>query len=199
MKATVSSLLMVACIFAAGCQTDVYRRAGALAGEVREHRDRQAARVSKINADFDARFTTLMDQYGQALNTQLRQGRDADAQRIADELVVDLENSGLRGRFREAFARVVVSQRDSIAEADEAVAAARAAYETSYQQASLELKRLDRVHDILLELAAVPDELRVANRAIRMTVNAYKKAQDEQQTQNAAGGGDGNGGESGGS
>jgi hypothetical protein len=170
-------LTLAAVSAVAGCQrSNIDLRAEALAGEVRDHRDRQAARVSKINADFDARFSAQMTAYEDTLERQTRVGRDADAQKIADQLIVDLDNQSLRGKFREAFAYVVAEERREIAKADEAVATTRAAYEASYQQAALELKRLNRVHELLLELAAGPDQLRVASQAIRMAADAYAKA-----------------------
>jgi hypothetical protein len=166
------------------------QRAGELQVRIKEYRSQQANRVSRLNADYAETFTRLMDELEDATTRELDLARDADAQRIADRLISRFTDASLRGDFRSSFAAAVAEQRARVARADEAIARARIAYEQSYQEASLDLAKLDKIQEHLASLSQRADDRKVAADFIQHVLDAYQKlkkeAEDGQKTPTAA-------------
>src|SRR5204863_8997125 len=125
--------LLLLPLFAVGCYTTpgIRQRAAGLAVELSTYRDDQSTRVEKINQEYNETISRLIEDLTRIKTAQLDLDRRIDAQRIADHLIADVNNS-LRQTFRDAFADAVRNQRGEIAQADQAIAAARDAYAQSY-------------------------------------------------------------------
>jgi hypothetical protein len=182
LKTLVPSVAAAAVIGAAqvGCYTTEQSRqqARTLTTQVTAYRDEQAKRIDRLNQEYNDAFEKLMDTLEDLTQTELQQGRDADAQGISDALIAD-HDSSLRGRFRAAFGKVVADQRYRINEADLAVAAVRENYAKSYTEAKLELSKLKTVLDNLRSISEENvDQLQEAARVIKIFSDSYQKARD---------------------
>ena len=174
-------LSVAAALLIGGCQTTkaMQERASTLAADVGEYRDKQSDRIDKLNADYARTFAQLMQQMRDLSDTQLRQGRDIDAQKIADAMVDDWESKTLREALREAFSATSVRQRQAIESADEAIVTARASYEDQYQKAKLEVAKLDKVHANLRLLAKNEDRLQTISTFATDMAKIYAKLRKE--------------------
>jgi len=179
-----AALVAVAAATAGGCYTTPRARASAnaLSVEVGKYKLEQHARVERLNAEYNDAFARLMESFAQASAASVKQGRDADAQRIADRLIAS-NDATLRQQFRDAFFKTVADQREQIRLADEAVAATRNAYLASYADLTIELGKLDKVQENLRQLAAEEDRSRSAVKFLRTLFKVYqdlrKKADEE--------------------
>jgi hypothetical protein len=176
-----TSLFVVALIAAQpGCYTSKTSRdqARSLTTQITSYRDEQSKRIAHLNQEYNDAFNQLMDTLEDLTQTELQQGRDADAQTISDNLIAD-GNSSLRGRFRVAFSKAVGDQRQRISDADIAVAAVRDNYTRSYVEAKLELNKLKTVLD---NLRAISEEninqVQEAAHVIKIFSDSYQKARD---------------------
>ena len=169
-------------LFVTGCYTTpaIRQRAQDLAVQMSTYRDDQSARVEKINAEYHQTFAQLIDKLTEIQGAQLDLDREVEAQRIADHIISDV-NATLRQTFRDAFGTAVNAQREEIAQADLAIAAARDAYSQAYTDAKLKLDDLDRVIGNLRILAAAEDRQQTALDFIESVASAYDKIREEAQ------------------
>jgi hypothetical protein len=188
MRLTFIACCCVIALACGGCGTktnDARIRAGELQNRIKEYRSAQAQRLARLNSEYAAAFTRLMDQFEQATTQELDQSREGDAQRIADRLIAHFGDASLRGDFRAAFASAVAEQRSRIRKADEAIAATRLAYETSYREASLDLSKLDKIQEYLAELSAKEEDRRIAANFIQRVLKAYEALREEARQETA--------------
>jgi hypothetical protein len=171
--ATVSAGVMLA----AGCYNPPPSReyARTLSTQVSAYRDTQKKRIDLLNQSYNERYAELSDALQHAFDAELGLGRDADAQRIADDLVENPFQS-LNGRFRQGFGSAVAEQRKRIVDADVAIAAVRGGYMETYREAKLELGELDKTLDRLRTLSADEKERETLAQILRSLVDAYEKA-----------------------
>ncbi len=170
-----------------GCYTTRTSRdqAKALTTQITTYRDEQSKRIARLNQEYNDAFNQLMDTLEDLSQTELQQGRDADAQTISDNLIAD-GNSSLRGRFRNSFSKVVADQRLRIAEADLAVAAVRDNYTKSYTEAKLELTKLKTVLDNLRSISEENiNQVQEAAHVIKIFSDSYQKAREAAKKQQA--------------
>ena len=179
------SILLSAVMIGTGCGSyrQMQERTEKLAGRVGDYRNRQAERLAKLNREYDDTYKRLMEQLSTLSATQLQQGRDGDAQKIADRLIGHRDDASLRGEFGKAFHDVVSEQRQAIQRADEAVAAVRESYAAAYQEASLDLAKLDKVHQHLQALAKDENDRITADNFIYKSIEVYRQLQKEQEEQ----------------
>jgi hypothetical protein len=180
--------LLVAVAAAGGCYTTpgIRQRAQGLVVELSTYRDDQSTRIEKINQEYNTTFSRLIEQLTQIKTAQLNLDRRIDAQRIADRMIADVNNT-LRQTFRDSFAETVKRQREEIAQADLSIAAARDAYAQSYTDAKLKLDDLDKLLSNLRVLAADEDRQQTALDFIQTVVkieedvraDAKKKSADQ--------------------
>ena len=163
---------------AAGCYNTDRSKADArdLAKDLQAFRDAQDARVKRLNQEYQEAFSRLMDTLDDLSATELQQGRDADAQAIADVLIADTGGS-LRSHFRGSFAQAIKDQRQRITDADIAVATVRADYQKAYADAKLQTSKIDAVMKDLLTVSQDPDDAAKVQEAIHFIklVNASIK------------------------
>jgi hypothetical protein len=165
-------------VAAAGCYTtDTSRRqAKELTAQLTVYRDQQQERVTRINQEYHDAFAKLMDALEDLSAAELQQGRDGDAQHIADGLIAD-GGASLRSRFRGAFAEAVRAQRERIHQADLAVATVHDGYVKSYSDAQLEMSKIKSILGNMRSLSEEnADEMKEAVRFIQLFVDAYEKA-----------------------
>jgi hypothetical protein len=129
---------------AAGCDNAINQKAVHLANDISAFRDNQSKRLEEINAGFDQSYKDSIAMLEEAKKQELRLDRDRDAQRIADQIVSDRNNS-LRSTFRDNLAQIVITERTRIAEADQSIEEARENYSKAYQKTSLALDKLDSI------------------------------------------------------
>jgi hypothetical protein len=180
--------LLVAVAAAGGCYTTpgIRQRAQGLVVELSTYRDDQSTRIEKINQEYNTTFSRLIEQLTQIKTAQLNLDRRIDAQRIADRMIADVNNT-LRQTFRDSFAETFKRQREEIAQADLSIAAARDAYAQSYTDAKLKLDDLDKLLSNLRVLAADEDRQQTALDFIQTVVkieedvraDAKKKSADQ--------------------
>jgi hypothetical protein len=139
---------------AGGCTTtgEIRKRAANLSADIDTYRTQQGDRVDRFNQQYRDRFNQLMDDLVQLEDRQLQQGRDVDAQALADSLIAD-GKATLVGVLRSSFANALKNQRAAVASADDAITAARADYVKSYTEVKLDLAKLDAIQKDLEILA----------------------------------------------
>ncbi len=173
-----------------GCtQTGGSRKmASDLAKQISEYQEQQRDRVTRSNAEYRDRFNQLMDELVTLSDKQLQQGRDGDAQSIVDQLTAD-DGTSLIGKLRANFSASLKSQRESVASADTAITATRAAFVKAYREASLDLDKVDKLEKDLQILATKEtwsDALKNAKGIIKNVVDTHNELQKAAKAQQQA-------------
>ena len=172
-----------------GCTTTTGNRdqANGLVVKLSEYRAEQSNRVENVNRAYREAFTRLMNTFSDLTKTELEQGRDGDAQNLTDVIIYD-KKATLVGVLRGNFAQTMANQRKAIANADDAVTAAGAAYASAYTEAKLELSKLDTVMADLTFLATREKPSDIFNNAthvIKVMIDAHDEL--SKQAKEAAG------------
>jgi hypothetical protein len=152
-----------------------------LAVRIGAYRKEQSARVEHFNQSYRERFNELMDELVNLSDRQLQQGRDQDAQTLADTLISD-GKATLIGAFRKSFGDALKNQRQTISTADDAITAARAAYAKAYGAATLDLAKLDQMSKDLEILATKENSdelLKNASGIIQNVVETRQKLEEQ--------------------
>jgi hypothetical protein len=188
---TVASSLAASAVIAmtGGCldlhnTTRSRQAATALTTQLTAYRDAQDARVKRLNEEYRDLFAKLMDTLEALSQAELQQGRDGDAQSVADSLIAD-EQASLRGRFRTAFANAVKAQRERIRDADLATVTVRENYAKSYSDVKLEIAKLNTVIKNLEAMSSKPSDIAQLDEAIKiigMISKAYEEARERAAT-----------------
>jgi hypothetical protein len=175
-----------------GCTTlyttaPMQEKARGLANDLSVFRDAQSKKLDDLNASFDESAATSLDMLRSAKDEELRVDRETDAQKLADDLIHSRDAS-LRATFRASFAGQVKSQRDRIAEADQAIEDSRKKYAASYKQASLTLGKLDTTIDELRILGERGDKMQDMIKFTQSLYTVYRglEAEHEQAKADAA-------------
>lgn len=163
----------------AGCTTTnaVRDQAKDLIGNLVNYRAEQSDRVENVNRAYREAFTRLMNTFSDLTKTELEQGRDGDAQNLTDRIIYD-KRSTLVGVLRANLAKTMANERKAIANADDAITAAGAAYASAYTDAKLELSKLDTVMADLTFLATREtrgDIFSNATQVIKLTIEAHNE------------------------
>ena len=77
--------------FLAGCQTkteEIRSRAGALGVRVGEYRQQQADRLQRVNEEYSANFSRLMDAFAALSRTELELGRVGSRLVVPESMIV---------------------------------------------------------------------------------------------------------------
>jgi hypothetical protein len=183
---TILAVLAALAAASSGCYTtkDSRAQAKSLHDELKGYREEQNQRVLAINKEYHARFAELMNALDELTDAELQFGRDADAQRIADQLAGD-GGATLRGRFRTAFGDAVRDQRKRIADADLAVATVRENYAKAYSDLKLEMAKVDLAIKNLDQLSLDDDQIQQVQDAIKFvkaivsTIEETRKAAED--------------------
>jgi hypothetical protein len=176
-----SSALMLGA--GAGCAGhDVRRQADRLSGEIAVYRQEQASRIERLNDEYRAAFAENLDELVRLSDTELRQGRDVDAQALADQ-ITESDRATHFGALRGRLAAVLVTHRASIATADKNIATARDNYLKSYKEAKLQLAKLDQLQADLAGLAEKEDALRAAGNLVQKIAENYRQIREEAKKQ----------------
>lgn len=172
--------IVVAVCGIAGCDVAINQKAKQLANDLSGFRDVQSKKLADINTSFDQSYKRSLGMLEKAKAQELRLDRDRDAQRIADQIVADSNNS-LRSAFRDNLADIVTTQRNRVAEADQAIEVARKRYSDAYQKTSLALGKLDTVISELRIIGADHGKLAEFYKFVAAVDKVYRGLQDEQQ------------------
>lgn len=159
--------------------------ANKLAVEIGKYKLEQQNRVEQLNAEYHDAFVQLIDAFAIASAASLKQSRDADAQRIADQLTGKSDLT-LRQQFRDAFFKTVQENRAQINAADEAIAATSNAYKAAYADLVIEIDKLDKVQQNLQRLAADGDRSKASFQFLRTVYKVYKDLRKKEEEQAAA-------------
>ena len=164
---------------ACGCTTtpEVRQRAADTSARVAAYRKQQQDRIDHLNESYRDAFARQMDELITLSDQSLTAGRNLDAQRIADEMIVD-GSVTLPSRMYDLFLKLINDQRQRIQDADNQVATARARYVAAYHQASLELTRLDHIKANLDRLATPENQADVVDQLIGELGTVYKELKD---------------------
>jgi hypothetical protein len=174
-----ATLLGLAALVIGGCYTtpDSRGQARDLHDQLQAYREEQNKRVLAINKEYRAKFAELMDTLDDLTEAELQLGREADAQRISDQLIGD-GGATLRGRFRGAFGDAIKEQRRRIADADLAVATVRENYAKAYSEAKLEMAKIDLAIKNVDQLSLDDDQLQQVKDALKFVRNIVKTVDD---------------------
>jgi FMN phosphatase YigB (HAD superfamily) len=172
-------------MFCGGCGwsfhgRDVRSQTETLSIEIAQHRQEQSDRIDRIKRDYQRAFVRNINEMLQLSDAELQQVRDVDAQLLADRILEDDKNTRfgvIRGSFRERL----VEHRKAIDAADRAVEAARDTYEKNYNDAKLQLAKLDELQNNLNALSNGRSQRQSALfiTALNKAYKAYQKAAKE--------------------
>jgi len=186
-------------VVGAGCTTTkpARDRAASVAASVAAYRQQQQDRVDRLNRQYRAAFSTLMDELARLYNDQATQAQSLDEQQLTDQMLMKWEEATLPRAFQDGFFGEVERQRARLAAARAAVDAARDAYADAYKEVTLDMAKLKNVEAGLDALAVPEDRLRVTADFIQTVARIYQQLRTEAEKNDAAKGSDtvtGNGG-----
>jgi hypothetical protein len=152
---SISLLLCGVLVATVGCANPSYMRtkAAALENTVASYHSQQRDRVDLLNKSYRDTFAQLMDDLTQLSEDELNQEFDLDAQRNADLLLWDWEETTLLHEVVDLFYQTTALQRQRIQQADAALSSARTNYASSYQEVALQLAKLEKVEADLRQLS----------------------------------------------
>lgn len=179
---TMAALLVLAPILGVGVGCaghEVRQQAEQLSGQVAVYRQEQAARIARLNREYAAAFSENLDELVRLSDAELSQGRDVDAQTLADQ-IIESDRAAFFGALRSRLSGTLVAHRAAIAAADEDIATARDNYVKSYKEAKLQLVKLDQLQTDLASLSAKEDALRVGGGLVQKIVANYQQIREEQ-------------------
>src|SRR5262245_5050892 len=172
-------ILGLAAMLGAGCTTTATSRANAarLSRQLAAYRAEQERRITTLNRQYQQTYSRLIDDMLALESQKVSQEFELDAMAISEKLVSDWQTQTQPRQFRDTFQKSVEEHFARRAKADEAMAAARAAYANAYKDVIVELKGLDEAKANLDSLALTPSEEKEISDFLRALYTAYKKSE----------------------
>jgi hypothetical protein len=185
MKSRFFFLFLVTAI-AAGCTTTKTSRieAARLSAKVQNYKSMQQQRIQSLNQGYQKTYNQLMKELEDVYNFQVDQTLDLVAMQVSERILSQWENETLPSQFRGTFAQTMEDNLKQIASVDVALQQARSTYAASYQDAVLQLKKLDDAKSDLDALAATPSQTKEMTALLQALYTAYQTTQKERSETN---------------